>query len=98
DAETRVRCHERLAMALEVAGNADPERLAVHWREAGATEKAGTYAAAAAAQAATALAFDRAARLDRRAPESKPRSNAQARAVRSPWGALTGARTKPGAP
>src|SRR5258707_9696239 len=73
-------------MALEVAGNADPERLAVHWREAGATEKAGSYAAAAAAQAATALAFDRAARLYRRALESKPRSNAEARALRTQLG------------
>jgi serine/threonine protein kinase/tetratricopeptide (TPR) repeat protein len=84
--ERRLRCHERLAVALEVSGDADPERLAVHWREAGATEKAGSYAQAAAEQAAAALAFDRAARLYRRALELKPVSGAEALRLRTQLG------------
>src|SRR5439155_17851966 len=42
-----------------------PEALAVHFRGAGASDKAAHYALAAAEQAAAALAFERAARLYR---------------------------------
>jgi predicted Ser/Thr protein kinase len=61
----RCRHHERLAEVLEAAGVCDPERLAVHWQEAGEPLRAGSYAALAAVQAAEALAFDRAAQLYR---------------------------------
>jgi serine/threonine protein kinase len=55
-------CHRRLAVALE-AGNGDAEALAQHWRGAGEIERAVNYALRAAHQAASALAFDRAAQL-----------------------------------
>jgi hypothetical protein len=64
--------HRRLALALEASGGADPEVLAVHWQEARQPERAGEYYSRAAAQAAEALAFDRAARLFRRALEFRP--------------------------
>jgi serine/threonine protein kinase len=55
-------CHRRLAVALE-ASNGDAEALAQHWRGAGEIERAVNYALRAAHQAASALAFDRAAQL-----------------------------------
>jgi hypothetical protein len=60
--------HLRLARAL-LAGDADPERLALHYQEAGEAEKAAEYAVLAADRAAAATAFDRAARLYRTALE-----------------------------
>jgi eukaryotic-like serine/threonine-protein kinase len=59
----RIELHERLAVALEAAPQADPETLAVHWRGAGHTSHALRYAVQAAEQAGHALAFRRAARL-----------------------------------
>jgi serine/threonine protein kinase len=53
--------HQRLAVALETSGQADPESLAIHWREAGDIGKAAHFAQTAADKAAKALAFDRAA-------------------------------------
>jgi serine/threonine protein kinase/tetratricopeptide (TPR) repeat protein len=64
--------HQKLALALEGSGRADPEALVVHWRGAGDARRAAGYAAAAAEQAARTLAFDRAARLYRLALELGP--------------------------
>src|SRR5262249_51675157 len=72
DPRTRKKCHERLALALEAAGRADPEALSVHWRGAGDTERAAHYAVIAAREAADALAFDRSARFYRLAIELRP--------------------------
>ncbi len=57
--------HRELAKVLEDTGVADAEILADHFAGAGDAETAGEYAAEAAAQAATMLAFDRAVRLYR---------------------------------
>jgi serine/threonine protein kinase/tetratricopeptide (TPR) repeat protein len=66
-------CHRRVALALESAGEADAETLYVHYRAAGQLEVAARYAVTAAAQAAAALAFDRAARLYNAALELRGR-------------------------
>jgi predicted Ser/Thr protein kinase len=55
--------HERLALTLQDAGDADPELLCVHFRGAGRMDAAAHYSALAARRAASALAFDHAARL-----------------------------------
>jgi serine/threonine protein kinase/tetratricopeptide (TPR) repeat protein len=57
--------HEQIAVALEAAGDTDPEVLASHLEAAGRRVEAGQYALDAARQSAAALAFDRAARLYR---------------------------------
>ncbi len=59
----RLELHERLAVALEGAAQADPETLALHWRGAGHAQHAVRYAVLAAEQASHAVAFRRAARL-----------------------------------
>ncbi len=61
--DARRETHRRLAQAIERAGQAEPEILAVHWRGAGEPLRALAYARDAAAQAEKALAFERAARL-----------------------------------
>jgi serine/threonine protein kinase/tetratricopeptide (TPR) repeat protein len=68
----RQEYHRRLGAALEAQGGADPELLAVHHQGAGQSEKAGSYYAEAAIQAARLLAFDRAAKLFRLALELRP--------------------------
>jgi hypothetical protein len=55
--------HQKLALALEGSRHIDAEALALHYQGAGSPERAALYAAEAATQASTALAFDRAARL-----------------------------------
>jgi serine/threonine protein kinase len=64
--------HGRLALTLEAAGSTELERLAVHWESAGDLERAAGYALRAADQAATALAFDRAAKLYRMTLDLSP--------------------------
>jgi serine/threonine protein kinase/tetratricopeptide (TPR) repeat protein len=53
--------HHLLARSLELAGTADAEALATHWRGAGNFPHAAKYAHVAGDRAAAALAFDRAA-------------------------------------
>lgn len=76
--QARRDCHRRLAEALEFTGEYDPEALAVHYEASGETVRAGELYAAAAADAAAALAFDRAAKLYELAlrllPEGDPRT------------------------
>ncbi|MCC6555037.1 MAG: AAA family ATPase [Polyangiaceae bacterium] len=67
DPACRQAFHRRLARALEARGGADAEALATHWEGAGEAAKAGRAAMIAADQAGDALAFERAARLYRRA-------------------------------
>lgn len=62
----RRHCHERIALAMETAGNASHEALAAHWGGAGDRRKAYTYLRSAASQAEESLAFDHAAQLYRR--------------------------------
>lgn len=62
--EQRRSWHGKLALALEHAdAPAEPEVLAVHWRECGDAQRALGYVLRAAEKARASLAFDRAARL-----------------------------------
>jgi eukaryotic-like serine/threonine-protein kinase len=74
--------HGRLAMALEASRQADAQRLAWHFAEAGDLDRAASYTSLAAEEAARALAFDRAATLYREAlglsgPAAQPMLAAQ---------------------
>jgi serine/threonine protein kinase/tetratricopeptide (TPR) repeat protein len=74
--------HGELARVLEDAGGADFETLAVHFEAAGKAEIAGKYYSEAAANAAKALAFDRAAKLYRQALELWPTPGDVGRSLR----------------
>lgn len=84
--ETLKAHHRHLGEALETSEAADPETLAVHFQGAGDLEKAAHYAVRAAAQAAEALAFDRAARLYRLALDLRPPERAEACALSTKLG------------
>jgi len=75
--ERSSECHRGLAQALEEAGSADPEVLARHHEAAGNAGQALHFSVLAAEQADRALAFDRAARLYRRAIGLVPEGNSQ---------------------
>src|SRR5262249_41990868 len=77
--------HRRLALALEAAGEAAAEALAIHFRGAGETRRSSGYYARAAAQASEALAFDRAVELYRLAQECGPADGAESRRL---WASL----------
>ena len=64
--------HLSLAQALESGGDADAEFLAGHFHGGGDPDRAGHYYEIAAAQAAGALAFDRAAKLYRLSLSIRP--------------------------
>ncbi len=82
DTDRRRHHHGRLAETLESAGSADPETLAVHFLGADRTSEAGRYYAEAADLAASALAFDRAAKLYRRSIELRPLAGDEGRRMR----------------
>ncbi len=71
--------HQRLAVALEASGQADPEWLAMHWRGAEDPDRAAEYAATAAGRASETLAFDQAARLYLMALELSEKAEPEAR-------------------
>ncbi|MGK2859119.1 MAG: serine/threonine-protein kinase [Thermoanaerobaculia bacterium] len=72
DPERRKEHHHRLAVAMRSVRTQDAETLASHFAGAGDMENAREYTIMAADQARHALAFDRAARLYRRAIDLKP--------------------------
>jgi hypothetical protein len=81
--EVRRDLHGRLAQVLEETGAADPEVLASHFLRSDQQARAGRYYAQAAAQAAEALAFDRAATLFRMALDLGATAGAGERPLRA---------------
>jgi tetratricopeptide (TPR) repeat protein len=75
--------HARLAIAWEATGQGDPELLLTHHQGAGHPDQAARYAVQAATRADDALAFDRAARLYRRALELRQLSGAEGRTLQT---------------
>jgi eukaryotic-like serine/threonine-protein kinase len=69
DKEQLQRLHLRLADTLERRGHVDPSQIAPHFVDGGMPERALGYLVRAADKAASALAFDEAARLYQRALE-----------------------------
>ncbi|MBI4509047.1 MAG: protein kinase [Deltaproteobacteria bacterium] len=65
--EEKRSCHLDLARAFEASRHADPEVMAVHYKEAGHHELAARYAVQAGQKASQALAWGRAVRLFRMA-------------------------------
>lgn len=82
--------HERLASALEASPHPDPERLLRHWRLANQWEQAAASAQQAARRAASAFAFDRAARLYQETIDLLPQG------ALAPWEELADALAKAG--
>ena len=83
--EDVARLHLKIARELEATGRADPEALAQHYGAAGQRERAAHFAADGAARAADALAFQRAAKLFKRALEltaETPENAAQRRRLK----------------
>ncbi len=70
--------HRALAEVLEESPSSDPQALARHFEEAGEFPKASLYAVQAAGQAETALAFDQAAALYRKAISLRPSTDPKA--------------------
>ncbi len=91
--ETLMWHHQRLATVLSAAGSVNAEVLAGHYRGAGETGRACEFYSRGADQAATALAFDHAARLYRIAVELHPGPVDQARGL---WKRLGDALTNAG--
>jgi hypothetical protein len=73
--------HARLARVLEEAGDADPETLAIHFHRSGSLARAAGLYHQAALQAASALAFERAARLFRLSLDTWPVQGEPARVL-----------------
>lgn len=84
--EETARLHARLASAFEALEQGDAETLAVHHHAAGHAVRAADYLALAADQATTALAFERAARLFRRALDLDVASGDRLRRLRTGLG------------
>jgi eukaryotic-like serine/threonine-protein kinase len=82
DEQTQKEWHGRLALALEQAGETEPEKLVAHWLGAGEKARAAGYAIRAADEAAAALAFDHAASLYRLALDLGTTEGAAATALR----------------
>jgi hypothetical protein len=78
--------HRQLAEALQAAGRADLEPLALHYEGAEDPGRAAEYYARAADRAAEALAFDRAADLYRRALGLRPGAGTPTNALRAKRG------------
>jgi len=86
DPQAKQRLHGKLALALEASAHADLEALAVHFHGAGDAERAAEYAARAASEALSALAFDRAARLYERSLTWRPLSGMEGARLRAKMG------------
>jgi serine/threonine protein kinase/tetratricopeptide (TPR) repeat protein len=86
DDGARRAAHKRLAHALELSAQPDPEALAIHLHAAGENERAARHAATAADQAVAALAFERATRLYRMALELAPPTGEAASTLRRKLG------------
>jgi tetratricopeptide (TPR) repeat protein/predicted Ser/Thr protein kinase len=74
--------HAQLARVFEPDSDANPEPMVVHLYGAGEIERAAKFAEAAAEQAASKLAFDRAARLFRKATATAPVASEEGRRLR----------------
>ncbi len=79
-------CHKRLADGLAASGVEDPVMLTEHLLGAGELERAGLSASLAARQAASALAFENAARFYKIAIAHNPGDRAQQRAYQTALG------------
>lgn len=77
--DERRQLHRRLAVALEAAGDAQSEALAVHFLGAGDEARASHLAEKASAEATAAFAYDRAARLAAWARKHSPASDPRRR-------------------
>lgn len=81
--EVRTEHHRNLGATLERSSGADAETLAVHFHNSDGLEKAAHYYSVAAAQAADALAFDRAVNLYRQSLALRSSSDPELRNLRT---------------